>query len=117
MKYDVKIHGTFSVNASSQEEAEQKAAEIMAEAGEEHVVSVALDKRHEAGIMLDYGASYNEVARTLHTQVKHVSRWYPGRGWTKKQGVEYRKMKALMEKAEIGREIDTTSAPAERFFR
>lgn len=44
----------------------------------------------QAGEMLDDGMSYAEVARTLGIKMpRTVARWYPGRGWTKAQVLEF----------------------------
>lgn len=51
----------------------------------------------DAERMLSEGASYHEVARTLKIDVRTVSREFPAQGWTKQQGVEYRKMKQKMD--------------------
>lgn len=53
--------------------------------------------RNEALKMLDDGASYNEVARTLDIHEKTVRQWFPGRGWTHSQAVEYRHMLSKLE--------------------
>jgi hypothetical protein len=45
-----------------------------------HVVALAL---------LDDGASYSEVARTLKCSRKWVSDRFPNRGWTSQQGGAY----------------------------
>lgn len=39
--------------------------------------------------LLDDGASYTEVSKTLKVKRETVARRFPGRGWTHKQGGEY----------------------------
>ena len=46
--------------------------------------------RESAGRMLRDGASVREVARTLGVHHKTVSRWFPGAGWSKREGGEFR---------------------------
>lgn len=53
--------------------------------------------RDIAGRMLEDGASYNEVARTVGVGSRTVSKWFPGRGWNQSQAAQYRKMKQRMD--------------------
>jgi hypothetical protein len=43
----------------------------------------------QALMLLDDGASYTEVARTLGCDRKWVSKRFPGRGWTAQEGGAY----------------------------
>jgi hypothetical protein len=52
------------------------------------------------GLLRD-GASYTEVARTVGVDRKQVSKKFPGYGWTKQQGIEFREMKKKMEDATL----------------
>ncbi len=53
--------------------------------------------RDEALRLLDDGASYHEVARTLDVRDTTIRKWFPGRGWTHSQAVEYRHMLSKLE--------------------
>lgn len=48
--------------------------------------------------MLDDGASYKEVSRTIGTDEKWIRHRYPGRGWTAQQSAQYRHMRRAMNK-------------------
>lgn len=48
------------------------------------------DVRAKAEQLLDDGASYREVARTLGLSQDRAPRWFPGRGWTSSQANELR---------------------------
>lgn len=51
-----------------------------------------------AKAMLEGGASYEEVGRTLKVPSDRIRRWYPGMGWTTQQTAEYRWMLKQLEK-------------------
>ena len=55
--------------------------------------------RERALALLQDGASYTEVGRTLGVKHSTVSGWWPGYGWTQRQGGSYGGMvKAMNEK-------------------
>lgn len=45
--------------------------------------------RDRAKELLDDGASYSEVARTVGASITQISRWHPGRGWDGHTCTEY----------------------------
>lgn len=47
--------------------------------------------------MLDDGASYAEVGRTLRKSPKNIRKALPGYGWTQSQGAQWREHKRAME--------------------
>ena len=51
--------------------------------------------------LLRDGASYTEVARTVNVDRKQISKKFPGYGWTKQQGVEFRELKKLADRARL----------------
>lgn len=46
----------------------------------------------EAKQLLEDGASYREVARTVNIDRRRVQRVFPGYGWTHREGGQFRKM-------------------------
>lgn len=46
-------------------------------------------EKQRARELLDDGCSFLEVARTLGCSNTSVAAWYPGAGWTKRQGAEF----------------------------
>lgn len=52
-----------------------------------------------AKALLDGGASYMEVSRTLDVSHTTLSRKFPGMGWTSEQGAEYKIMRDKMDKS------------------
>lgn len=55
------------------------------------------ETKAKAREMLEEGASYNEVSRTLGIPTRRLSGWFPGMGWTAKQAAEYRYLKRQMD--------------------
>lgn len=53
--------------------------------------------RDKALVMLEDGASYNEVGRTLGVPDKWVRKTFPGMGWTRQQVYEYRALKKQLD--------------------
>lgn len=48
--------------------------------------------------MVEEGASYNDICRTVGVSVHYVRNHHPGRGWTPQQTAEYRHMKEKLDK-------------------
>lgn len=48
--------------------------------------------------MLDDGASFSEVARTLHRHKGTICKHFPGRGWAPGSGAQYRRLKAQLDR-------------------
>lgn len=69
------------------------------------------EEKAQAERMLDDGASYNEIERTLGVKARTVSRWFPGRGWDPREAVTYRHMMRVMNDLEGKSDADliTTS--------
>jgi len=55
------------------------------------------DIRDKAKALLDGGASYREVGRTLGPSARAIAKWFPGYGWTFQQAGSYAQM-VLLEK-------------------
>lgn len=56
-------------------------------------------EKARARMLLDDGASYIETARTLGRSDKAIARHFPGYGWTRQQGNEYRDAMRAEKKA------------------
>jgi hypothetical protein len=69
--------------------------------GEHAEILIAPDLWHEAERLLKDGASYQEVHRTTGITRKALSKNFPGYGWTKQQGAEWREAKAEMDRATL----------------
>lgn len=52
---------------------------------------VQRDWQTEAKSLLEGGASYHEVARTVGIDRRHVQRTLPGYGWTRGEGMEFKR--------------------------
>lgn len=52
-----------------------------------------------AKLLLDGGASYGEVSRTLDVSRTTLTRKFPGMGWTSEQGGEYKVLKDKFDKS------------------
>lgn len=55
------------------------------------------DEIRRAEALLDDGASYSEVARTLGRTAQSIGERFPGRGYSKAQANEMRRLKAQLE--------------------
>ncbi|WNM68446.1 helix-turn-helix DNA binding domain protein [Mycobacterium phage Starcevich] len=53
-------------------------------------VPLSQEQKDFAQYLLDDGAPYNEVARTLGVSRTTVEKYFPGYGWSKKQAAEFR---------------------------
>lgn len=51
-------------------------------------VKLSDDEKNRAAELLDGGASYREVARTIGRSASVLCRRFPGRGWTRDQVAE-----------------------------
>lgn len=51
------------------------------------------DKMGKVRLMLEDGASYREIGRTLHVNADAVRRLFPGHGWTQVQAGQYSGMR------------------------
>ena len=49
----------------------------------------------EAKRLLEDGASYREVSKTVNIDRRHIQKTLPGSGWTKKEGGQFRKLLAM----------------------
>lgn len=67
--------------------------------------------RARAKAMLEDGASYLEVERTLGPKARTLSKWFPGMGWDPRDAVTYRHMMRVMDSIEgkSGSDLLTTS--------
>lgn len=54
--------------------------------------------RDRALEMLEDGAPYIEVERTLGVPVHRTRKWFPGMGWTLQQAIEFRHLKESMDR-------------------
>ncbi|ABD58272.1 DNA binding protein [Mycobacterium phage Phatniss] len=64
-------------------------------ASPEQFVPLSQEQKDFAQYLLDDGAPYREVARTLGVSRTTVEKYFPGYGWSKKQAAEFR---ALVKK-------------------
>lgn len=91
-KHRVRLDIEVDVYAMDRAEAIKFANELVSDSVRVLGTKVQRDWKPQAEALLESGMSLREVARTLNVDPGNMARQFAGRGWTRSQGNEYRKM-------------------------